>query len=65
LLSKCTRTAVTARGYTRESADASLSFDELHENVVALFGAARQTFEEIPNEAIARNAAKGSSGALG
>jgi hypothetical protein len=48
-----------------KSADASLSFDELHENVVALFEAARQTFEEIPNEAIAQRAAKGPSGAPG
>ena len=48
-----------------KSADASLSFDELYENVVALFKAARQTFEEIPNEAIARKAANGSSGAPG
>jgi hypothetical protein len=39
-----------------ESVDASLTFDELHQNVVALFDVARQTFEEIPREAAARRA---------
>jgi hypothetical protein len=43
-----------------ESVDASLTFDELHQNVVALFEVARQTFEEIPREAVARSMATNS-----
>jgi uncharacterized protein YaeQ len=35
-------------------ADATLSFDELNDNLMALSEAARQTFVEIPKEAHAR-----------
>ena len=43
-------------------ADAALTFDELHENVMALSEAARQTFIEIPQEAYARRQRHGSNG---
>jgi len=43
-------------------ADAALTFDELHENVMALSEAARQTFIEIPKEAYARRQRHGSNG---
>jgi hypothetical protein len=41
-----------------KSADATVSFDELRENLVSLSEIARQTFVEIPNEVYARDCAK-------
>jgi hypothetical protein len=43
-------------------ADTFLSFDELHDNLMALSEAARQTFIEIPKEAFARRQRQGSKG---
>jgi hypothetical protein len=41
-----------------KSADVTVSFDELRENLVSLSEIARQTFVEIPNEAYAHDRAK-------
>jgi hypothetical protein len=40
------------------SVNTYLTFDELHENILALFEIARQTFIEIPKEAAARSKTK-------